>query len=504
MSSEPTTQNDAPADDSDDKPAQAPEKIINPRPLTLIIMLVVFLLGVGVILWAWHLGPFNTPLQQTENSYVKGNITLLSAQINGYIEKVYVTDFEDVKQGQPLVKVSSANYSQQVVQAESGLEQATTNLANQQQIIEQRKADVKAAQAKVAQVKTQLELSIQQLKRLQSLVGVGAVSQNEVDTAKAAVKNNEALMSQAMASVDVAREGQKTAEMAKIGLVAQIKSANAQLNQANTNQEYGLITAPTSGKLGQINIRTGQLVTQGTQLVYLIPKSMWVIANFKETQIDKMKIGQKAWFTVDALGKQKFTGVVKSISPATGSEFSVIKTDNATGNFTKVVQRISVRIDIQSARHTKTPLTSMDITRIIESTVRTLDAKASKGKNDPDIHCVWTSEKTTPDDTPHFHLNFFANANAIQNGYAFKDAISIAVKRRLQTTYDGLVNFSDSNGTKGKLIERNSPDVYAQIDAVVYAASYLAKARSKEFNPKWSRVSSCTRITRRTLSDSIR
>ena len=165
---------------------------------------------------------------------------------------------------------------------------------------------------------------------------------------------------------------------------------------------------------------------------------------------------------------------------------------------------ISVRIDIQSARHTKTPLTSMDITRIIESAVRTLDAKASKGKNDPDIHYVWTSEKTTPDDTPHFHLNFFANANAIQNGYAFKDAISIAVKRRLQTTYDGLVNFSDSNGTKGKLIERNSPDVYAQIDAVVYAASYLAKARSKEFNPKWSRVSSCTRITRRTLSDSIR
>lgn len=346
MSSEATTQNDAPADGSDDKPAQAPEKIINPRPRTLIIMLVVFLLGVGVILWAWHLGPFNSPLQQTENSYVKGNTTLLSAQINGYIEKVYVTDFEDVKQGQPLVKVSSANYSQQVVQAESGLEQATTNLANQQQIIEQRKADVKAAQAKVAQVKTQLELSLQQLKRLQSLVGVGAVSQNEVDTAKAAVKNNEALMSQAIASVDVAREGQKTAEVAKIGLVAQIKSANAQLNQANTNQEYGLITAPTSGKLGQINIRTGQLVTQGTQLVYLIPKSMWVIANFKETQIDKMKIGQKAWFTVDALGKQKFTGVVKSISPATGSEFSVIKTDNATGNFTKVVQRISVRIDI--------------------------------------------------------------------------------------------------------------------------------------------------------------
>ena len=138
----------------------------------------------------------------------------------------------------------------------------------------------------------------------------------------------------------------KTAQVAETGLEAQVSSAKAQLDQAQTTKDYSVIVAPMDGQLGEVNPRVGQYVAAGSQLLYLIPQQTWVIANFKETQIANMRIGQKAWFTVDALGKQKFTGVVKSISPATGSEFSVIKTDNATGNFTKVVQRISVRIDI--------------------------------------------------------------------------------------------------------------------------------------------------------------
>ncbi len=323
-----------------------PEKLIRPTFFTLFIMLIVFMVGVVVILWAWGIGPFNTPLEQTDNSYVRGPSTILSSQINGYIDKVHVKDFDQVTEGQPLVEISSANYNQQVVQAASGIIQAQTNLTNQHQTIEQRKADVKAARAKIKQVQAQLELSMQQLKRFQSLIGMGAVSKNEVDTAEANVKNNQALLEQAQANVDVALEALKTAQVAETGLQAQVKSADAQLKQADTNKNYGLIIAPISGRLGQVNIRTGQLVSQGTQLLYIIPKTMWIIANFKETQINDMKVGQKAWFTVDALDKQKFTGKVKSISPATGSEFSVIKTDNATGNFTKVVQRISVRIDI--------------------------------------------------------------------------------------------------------------------------------------------------------------
>ena len=173
----------------------------------------------------------------------------------------------------------------------------------------------------------------------------------------------------------------------------------------------------------------------------------------------------------------------------------------------------SVRLDIQNTatgrignngQEIDYALDSKDMTRIIESATRTLNSKSKNGKNDPDVHWVWTTERTSPNDKPHFHVNAFVNGNAIQNGYSVKEAVSRAVKNKLQNannmpneSYEGLVNFSSSNGAKGKLIERNSPEVEDQINDVVFAGSYLAKVRTKEFNSKGSRVSSCTRIPRK-------
>lgn len=139
-----------------------PAKLIPAKKSTIVLMLMVFLLGVGIILWTWHLGPFNSPLEQTDNSYIRGQSTILSSQTNGYIDKVYVKDFDSVKQGQPLMSISTANYNQQVVQTEAGVVQAQTNLNNQQQVIAQRQADIKAAQAKVDQAKAQYNLALQQ------------------------------------------------------------------------------------------------------------------------------------------------------------------------------------------------------------------------------------------------------------------------------------------------------------------------------------------------------
>ena len=171
---------------------------------------------------------------------------------------------------------------------------------------------------------------------------------------------------------------------------------------------------------------------------------------------------------------------------------------------------LSIRLDIQNTatgrignngQEIDYALDSKDMTRIIESATRNLNSKSKNGKNDPDVHWVWTTERASPNDKPHFHVNAFVNGNAIHNGYSVKEAVSRAVKNKLQNanstpneSYDGLVNFSASNGAKGKLIERNSPEAEQQIDDVVYAGSYLAKTRTKEFNPKGSRVSSCTRI----------
>jgi len=327
-------------------PPPPTSKLIKTKRSTLWWMLLVLLVGITIILWAWRIGPFHTAVEQTDNSYVKGKTTILSSQINGYIKDVLVKDFDHVKQGQVLMHIDATTYDQKVTQAVSGVEQAQNSLANQTQAIAQRQADVVSAQAKLDQVKAQYDLSVAQLKRYQQLGNSGAASKSEQDKAAADAQNNLALLKQAQANILVAQEALKTAQVAESGLKAQVNSAQAQLDQANTTKDYSTITAPLDGQLGEVNPRVGQYVAAGTQLLYLIPKQTWVIANFKETQIANMRIGQKAWFTVDAMKHKKFTGHVEQISPAAGSEFSVLKPDNATGNFTKVVQRIAVRITI--------------------------------------------------------------------------------------------------------------------------------------------------------------
>ena len=327
-------------------PAPPPSKLISTDKKVLIMMFFFFLFGITLILWAWRIGPFNSAIEATENSYIKGKTTVLSSQINGYVKEVLVTDFEHVKQGQALMYIDATTYDQKVIQAKSGVDQAKNALSNQTQTIAQRKADIVASEAKVEQVKAAYELAVAQLNRYQQLGDNGAVSQTERDQIKADAKNNLALLKQAQANVLVAKEALKTAQVAELGLKAQVNNSNAQYDQAVTTKDYSIISAPMDGQLGEVNPRIGQYVAAGTQLMYLIPQQRWITANFKETQIANMKIGQKAWFTVDALNHQKFTGHVEEISPAAGSEFSVLKPDNTTGNFTKVVQRIAVRIAI--------------------------------------------------------------------------------------------------------------------------------------------------------------
>lgn len=321
-------------------------KLIPTAKRTLILMFLVLIIGIGIILWAWKIGPFDSAVESTDNSYIKGKTTVLSSQINGYVKDVLVSDFDHVKKGQVLMHIDATTYDQKVTQAEAGVDQAKNNLSNQTQSIAQRKADIVAAEAKVEQARAAYQLSLAQQQRYQQLGDSGAASKSEQDKAIADTQNNLALLQQAQANVLVAKEALKTAQVAETGLKAQVTNAAAQLDQAQTTKNYSSIIAPMDGQLGEVNPRVGQYVAAGTQLLYLIPQQTWVTANFKETQIANMKIGQKAWFTVDALNHQKFTGHVEQISPAAGSEFSVLKADNATGNFTKVVQRIAVRIAI--------------------------------------------------------------------------------------------------------------------------------------------------------------
>src|SRR5262249_50625879 len=162
----------------------------------------------------------------------------------------------------------------------------------------------------------------------------------------AAFRQAEASVEQARAAGQIAREDIRATEVSKDGLVAAVEAARAAVRLAEIDLENTVIRAPESGQLGEIGVRLGQYVTNGTQLLSLVPHDRWVIANYKETQTRHMAAGQKVTLRVDALGGVEVSGYVERLAPAAGSEFSVLKPDNATGNFVKVPQRIGIRIAI--------------------------------------------------------------------------------------------------------------------------------------------------------------
>lgn len=181
-------------------------KLIPTAKRTLILMFLILIIGIGIILWAWKIGPFDSAVESTDNSYVKGKTTVLSSQINGYVKDVLVSDFDHVKKGQVLMHIDATTYDQKVTQAEAGVDQAQNALSNQSQNIAQRKADIVAAEAKVEQARATYQLSLAQQQRYQQLGDSGAASKSEQDKAFADTQNNLALLQQAQANVLVAKE----------------------------------------------------------------------------------------------------------------------------------------------------------------------------------------------------------------------------------------------------------------------------------------------------------
>jgi multidrug resistance efflux pump len=188
------------------------------------------------------------------------------------------------------------------------------------------------------------------MRRARALVADGSISTREFDQTRAALFAAQASLQQAKASRAIGTQDVRTVVVGRAGLEAAVEAAKAQLRLAQIDLDNTIIRAPADGQLSEVGVRQGAYVTAGTQLLSIVPRSIWVIANFKEAQTRNMAIGQSARFRVDALGGAELTGRIENLSPAAGSEFAVLKPDNATGNFVKVAQRIAVRIAIDAAQ----------------------------------------------------------------------------------------------------------------------------------------------------------
>ncbi|AYC33547.1 HlyD family secretion protein [Pseudomonas cavernae] len=316
-------------------------------PAKLQRRLFIFLALAGLVVAAffahwWLIGRF---VESTDNAYVQGEITRLSSQLGARIDQVRVEDNQHVEKGELLVVLEADDFKLAVERAratlatrEAELAQAQSKLTQQASMIAASRADVAASQATLG--RTQIDLS-----RAQTLRKPGYVSEERVTTLTADSRVARSQVTKAEADLSAQRQQVDTLNAEIKRLDAQIANARAELAQAELNLARTEIRAPISGIVGQRAARNGQYVQAGAYLLSLVPdQDIWVQANFKETQIGKMQPGQKAELEFDAYPDTPIEARVDSLFAASGAQFSLLPPDNATGNFTKVVQRIPVKL----------------------------------------------------------------------------------------------------------------------------------------------------------------
>jgi len=333
--------------------------------------------------------------QVTDDAYVRGDLTPLSTKVAGIVRAVDVADYQQVHQGDLLVELQDDDYRAQVDQAKAAIEAARASIEGnlrQRELqdsriakalagIDQAKAQIAAAQAGKEAVQAELIRARSERKRQEGLYQSHATTEQSLETAVASEANisaqfssREADLNQAQAmlrsseiSVEAERRSRAVLESQNAQLQADLHARQANLAAVQVNLGYTKIYAPAEGTVGERQVRPGQLVSPGTQVILLVALTKWVQANYRETQLTNMKVGDPAELQIDAYPGERIRGKVMEIAPASGSQFALLPPDNATGNYTKVVQRIPVKIALDDS----TLATKLRPGLSVVSTVRT-------------------------------------------------------------------------------------------------------------------------------------
>lgn len=327
------------------------------NPIFFIILAVMLIVG-GIIGVIWYR---NSKLHQTtDDAQIQANVAPVISKISGYIADVKVSDNQFVHKGDTLLTLDTKDLLIALQQAEAALGTARSNLqASRANTVASSKA-INTSTAAVATADAQIEAArvnvwraTQDFNRYQNLIKDHSITQQQYEQALAAKQTAEKQLevlinqrSQAQAQTGVVRsQSGATAEQIDVS-ASMVKQREVDVANARQNLSYAIITAPEDGVVSKVPVQVGQFIQAGAQLFSIVRSNeKWVVANFKETQLSKMVEGQKVSIEVDAFPKHDFEGRVSSFSPATGSQFSLLPPDNASGNFVKVVQRIPVRID---------------------------------------------------------------------------------------------------------------------------------------------------------------
>jgi membrane fusion protein, multidrug efflux system len=290
-------------------------------------------------------------LESTDDAYVKADSTLVSPKVSGYIAQVLVGDNQPVKAGQLLAEIDDRDFRAALAQAHADVEASEAavrnldaQLALQQPIIEQGTADVAAAEAN-------LKFAQEEQARYEGLMKSGSGTVQRAQQTDAALRASNAQLQHSRSGLLAAQRKVDVLTTERAKAVAQLDRARAVEQQASLNLGYTRITAPVDGTVGARSLRVGQYVQAGTQLMAVVPlDAVYVVANFKETQLTNVRNGQPVEVEIDSFHGTRLRGHVDSLSPASGLEFALLPPDNATGNFTKIVQRVPVKIVLDDSR----------------------------------------------------------------------------------------------------------------------------------------------------------
>ncbi len=316
------------------------------RVLVFGLIIVALIFAAAVYGWQWWtVGRYR---ESTNNAYIRGEITPISAKIQGYVAAVLVTDNQRVEKGATLLVIQPAEFEVRIEQARAELATSRTELeilasrrALQLSVIAQAEAEQTFAEAEMAR-------AAQALERSESLIERGITTRDRYDDAVADARKASAAVRMAAAGLATARQEHLINDAQKLQLEATIKEREAAFTLAEMQLGYTQIRAPVSGVVGNRSVRDGQFIRPGTQLMALVPlEGVWVVANFKETQLTEMAPGQPVEIEIDTYPGQILHGTVESFSPASGAEFSLLPPENASGNFNKIVQRIPVKIILE-------------------------------------------------------------------------------------------------------------------------------------------------------------
>jgi membrane fusion protein, multidrug efflux system len=334
-------------DNKIESPDKSGKEILPPPPRQNRRKLKLFLIGAAglVVLVAvvFYYFLFVAPYESTDDAFIDGYVTLVSPRVPGQVTRLAVTDNQEVKVGDVLVEIDPRDYEAKAAQARADLAAAQSQLNESQAQVKVSEAKVTQAQAAVTAADAENQRATDDLKRYEN-VESRAISKSAFDLAQAQARSAAANLEAACSQTNAAESDVELSEAGVETAKAAVQQAEAKLQQAELNLSYTKIVAPMDGRATARTVQMGNYVQPGQALLALVPKDVWVVANFKETQLTYMKPGQPVELSVDAYPKRKFKGKVDSLQAGTGARFSLLPPENAVGNYIKVVQRVPVKI----------------------------------------------------------------------------------------------------------------------------------------------------------------